>query len=115
MAVAPGLPSSSDKALGVPICAFQGEAGAAGLQSHPDLWGWGGGPSVSLPLVKLQEDLLGGTDGHLLGVDGFMSVPWGKDGRQMFCVGWCQPLPVVHQSRAEAEGCRAWRTNAFWS
>lgn len=78
------LAVASDKALGPPICACQWEAGASGPQSLPDLRGWGSSSCVSLPLIKLQEGLLGVL--MIVCLEWMVSLFLGKGWRQMFCV-----------------------------
>lgn len=99
-----GLPSSADKALGPP---FVPSSGKQELQGLPDLWGWGGSPSV-----KLREGLLG----VLMAIcfRWMASRSHGeRTGGRCSVLAVVIPVPDMHQSRSEGGRCRAWRTNVF--
>lgn len=90
-----GLPSSADKALGLPYVSSNGKQGLRGL---PDLWGWGGSPSV-----KLWEGLLG----VLMAICSrwMASRSHGeRTGGRCSVLAVVIPVPVMHQSRCEGGG-----------
>lgn len=99
-----GLPSSADRALGPP---FVSSNGKQVLQGLPDLWGWGGSPSV-----KLWEGLLG-----VLMAICFRWMASRSHGERMGADVLCWLLSSLclscTRAGVKAAGCRVWRTNVF--